>query len=122
MFVCSVVSTKISKADPVVQLLAAPSFTQRVVGSIPASSKRSRDEQFCLLFVWVFIIYICLNLNVYKYVCQCLVPIVMGILIWGRMPVRDFFLIYLLLSFIYLYTDPKSKYVKDFASIRSQDQ
>lgn len=87
MFVCSVVSTKISKADPVVQLLAAPSFTQRVVGSIPASSKRSRDEQFCLLFVWVFIIY------TYTYIFKCicifktylsisgLVPLTHGILI-----------------------------------------
>lgn len=38
------------------------------------------DEQVCFLLVWVFIIYICIHLNVYKYVCQSLVLMTQGIL------------------------------------------
>lgn len=80
------------------------------MGFILKSSKYSHDEYIYLLFVWVFIIYIyvCIYLNVYKFLCQSLFP---HNTILIRMTVRDLFPVIYYIYVMYLKTSYTFNYI-----------
>lgn len=75
-----------------VQYLAALCVARRVVSSISTSDKHYVMNMFVfsLSECWLST-YICLYVNVFRYVCQSVVPTTQGILKWGQITVRDLF-------------------------------